>query len=68
VEGIEYDVLGNRNGIRRFVTVISSPTGEFLYLLSIAEPALVINNTDEHIRKNVSLLRKYKQELLHSTT
>ncbi len=66
-EGVEYDVLGNRNGIRRFVTVISSPTGEFLYLLTIAEPALLINNTDEHIQKHISLLRKYKQELLHST-
>ncbi len=63
-EGVEYDLLGNRNGIRRFATIISSSTGEFLYILCIAEPALLINDTGKHIRKNLSLLRKYRNILM----
>jgi DNA-binding IclR family transcriptional regulator len=66
-EGVEYDLAGNRNGVRRFAIVISSSAREFLYLLCIAEPALLMDYEKAHIQKNISLLQQYKQELMQLT-
>lgn len=67
VENVEYDLTGNRHGVRRFATIISSATGEFLYLLCLAEPALWVDDENGHLQKNMTLLQKYKDELMKLT-
>lgn len=61
-----YDMAGNANGIRRFAMLIQPPGGTFPYLLCLAEPALIRFNADDHLQKNLRLLRKSAQKLLHS--
>jgi DNA-binding IclR family transcriptional regulator len=64
VDGVEYDLSGNRNSMRRFVTLIQSPAGEFLYLLSLVEPALRVDDEKAHVARNSELLLRYREKLM----
>jgi DNA-binding IclR family transcriptional regulator len=63
-DGVAYDISGNRNHMRRFVVLVESRAGEFLYLLCLVEPALRMEDEPEHVDRLVGLLLKYREELL----
>jgi DNA-binding IclR family transcriptional regulator len=60
---IEYDLEGNRNGIRRFCVLVESKSGEFQYILAIAEAALRIPDEAAHIETNCSILKRHVKRL-----
>ena len=59
-----YDLSGNHVGIRRFATVIESPEGEFLHLLSLAEPASKLRISADYVSKMQSELFAAREELM----
>lgn len=62
-QGVTFDRLGNRNGIRRFATAITSKTGDLLYMLCIAEPAMMKDDLEAHVAKIVGLLGRSRRAL-----
>lgn len=53
------DLEGNHMGIRRFATVVDDPDGNFLHLLTLAEPAVSATPTQE-----AALAKRYRDALL----
>lgn len=62
-KGIEFDLEGNRHGIRRFCALTESKSGEFQYILAIAEAALRVPDEKAHIEKNCSILKQHMKQL-----
>lgn len=60
---VAFDQTGNRNGIRRFATAITSKQGAVLYLLAIAEPAVVVSSWDEYAKRLTDVLIDQRQRL-----
>lgn len=57
------DLEGNHVGIRRFATVIEDPEGNFLHLLTIAEPASAIVDEAKYVGCYRESLLKAREEL-----
>jgi len=58
------DLEGNHMGIRRFATVIDDPSGKFLHLLTIAEPAGSVANESLLVERYRDELLKAREELV----
>jgi DNA-binding IclR family transcriptional regulator len=61
--GVAYDLEGNRNGVRRFATIVRDDRGEFLHMLSIAEAAFPVADEIEHAQRNTAVLEHWRDEL-----
>lgn len=61
-KSIEYDYTGNENGIRRFAIAVYK-NGLFNFILSIAEPALVLKDEMKHVLEMKNILIKCKREI-----
>ena len=57
------DLKGNHMGIRRFATVVEDPDGNFLHLLTIAEPFGAITDEQEYVRRYRDALLKAREDL-----
>mgnify|MGYP006270091023 CR=1 FL=1 len=65
--GVEYDVEGNSNGIRRYVAAVSGDGDRFLYLIAVAEPATPRNNERKHLDEMIAALERARRHLLERT-
>ena len=63
IDNITLDLDGNKNGVRRYATLIYDKHKNFLFILSVAEAAIPYNNTDEHINKVISAIKAEKKAL-----
>ena len=57
------DLIGNHMGIRRFATVIEDPSGKFLHLLTLAEPAVEVVDEKELVNRYRGALLQAREEL-----
>lgn len=60
---VVFDESGNRNGIRRFATAITSQQDTVLYLLAVAEPAVVVSSWDDYVTRLRDVLLDQRQRL-----
>lgn len=60
---MQFDMLGNAKGIRRFSIPITSATGELVSLLTVAEAAVPVRDEEAHIEKIRLTLESTKAEL-----
>ncbi|MEM9232100.1 MAG: helix-turn-helix domain-containing protein [Pseudomonadota bacterium] len=58
LDDVHFDAGGNEQGVRRFVRVLRVPGGATL-LVSIAEPALLRANFDDHAKANIDALNTH---------
>jgi DNA-binding IclR family transcriptional regulator len=58
------DSEGNHMGIRRFATVISGPDGEFLHLLTAAEPVREVACEEAHFARAETVLGAARERLM----
>ena len=58
------DLEGNHMGIRRFATVIDDPSGKFLHLLTLAEPAGSVIDEKNHVIRYRDALLQAREELI----
>lgn len=58
------DLEGNHMGIRRFATVIDDPHGNFLHLLTLAEPACKITDESRLVNRYRDALLKAREALM----
>jgi len=58
------DLEGNHMGIRRFATVIDDPSGKFLHLLTIAEPADAVADEQALVKRYGDALLQAREELV----
>lgn len=58
------DLVGNHMGIRRFATVIEDPSGHFLHLLTLAEPADDIGNDSDYVARYREALLAARLDLI----
>lgn len=49
LNGMEFDLMGNAKGIRRYCVAINGSGGEFAGLLTVAEAATPLRDVDSHI-------------------
>jgi DNA-binding IclR family transcriptional regulator len=61
--GIEYDIVGNGRGVRRFATGVRGPQGELVHILSIAEAAYPVSDEGRHVERITAILRRRREEL-----
>ena len=61
--GVEYDMVGNGRGVRRFATGVRGPHGELVHILSIAEAAYPISDEGRHVERITAILRRRRDEL-----
>ena len=57
------DLEGNHMGIRRFATVIEDPTGQFLHLLTLAEPVSTIDDEAIYVQRYRDALTEAREDL-----
>lgn len=62
-QAMQYDMLGNAKGIRRFSIAIASPTGELVALLTVAEAAIPVRDEQSHIARIRETLESTRLEL-----
>ena len=60
---MQFDMLGNAKGIRRFSIAITDAEGEFVCLLTVAEAATPIRNEDAHIARMRTTLESARDAL-----
>jgi len=64
---MQFDMMGNSKGIRRFSIPITAPDGKLVALLTVAEAAVPVRDEIIHIERIRSTLESTKKELeLHS--
>jgi len=63
IDKVTYDRHGNSNGVRRYAALVNDKTGNFLFILAVAEAAVPCNNTSEHINKVISAIESEKEIL-----
>ncbi len=63
-DSIRYDRHGNSNGIRRYAALVTDQNDNFCFILSIAEAAVPVNNTPEHIEKVINALEHERNTLI----
>ncbi len=62
-QAMQFDMLGNAKGIRRFSIAIASPGGELVSLLTVAEAAIPVRDEKEHIARIRETLESTRKEL-----
>ena len=62
-QAMQYDMLGNAKGIRRFSIAIASPEGALVSLLTVAEAATPVRDEREHITRIRETLESTREEL-----
>ena len=62
-QAMQFDMLGNAKGIRRFSIAITDAEGEFVCLLTVAEAATPIRNEDAHIARIRTTLESTREAL-----
>ncbi|ASJ71560.1 helix-turn-helix domain-containing protein [Granulosicoccus antarcticus] len=62
-QSMQFDMLGNAKGIRRFSIAITTPEGELVSLLTVAEAAIPVRDEEAHIARIRSTLESTKVEL-----
>jgi len=66
-QSVQFDMLGNAKGIRRFSIAITDAQGEFVCLLTVAEAAIPLLNEKAHIARIRTTLESARHALqLHS--
>lgn len=60
---VDYDFDGNHLGVRRFATLIDDEQGQFMHLLSIAEPAIPVRDRAQHIARFSAVLSDARAKL-----
>ena len=61
--GVEFDLLGNAQGIRRFCAAVHAPSGELACLLTVAEAATPLRDQNAHVAKITNLLVAAKAQV-----
>ncbi len=64
VDSIRHDKHGNSNGVRRYAALVTDKNDKFCFILSIAEAAVPVNNTPEHIEKVINALERERKSLI----
>ena len=67
-QAMQYDILGNAKGIRRFSIAIASPEGELISLLTVAEAATPVRDEKKHISRIRETLESTREELERAST
>lgn len=60
---IDFDFEGNHRGIRRFASLIDDDKGQFMHMLSIAEPAVPVRDKAAHIQQFTDVLSEARAAL-----
>ena len=62
-EGMEFDLMGNAKGVRRYCVAINGSDGEFAGLLTVAEAATPLRDVDGHVAKISTVLLGQKEAI-----
>ena len=60
---MQYDILGNSRGVRRFCVTVNDAEGDFVCLLTSAEAAVPLRDEDAHVEKIRNTLLSARQSL-----
>lgn len=60
---MQYDILGNSRGVRRFCVAVNDAEGDFVCLLTSAEAAVPLRDEDAHVEKIRNTLLSARQSL-----
>lgn len=63
VEGMQYDILGNAKGVRRFCVAVSDDEKRLVCLLTVAEAAVPLRDEAAHVARIEDLLMRTRQQL-----
>ena len=62
-QAMQYDMLGNAKGIRRFSIAIATPDGDLIALLTVAEAAVPVRDEQSHVARIRETLESTRVEL-----
>jgi hypothetical protein len=65
LSGLEFDLMGNAKGIRRYCVAITGSSGEFAGLLTAAEAATPLRDVKGHLEEVKTVLLDAKEAVEH---